>query len=98
QNRVRNPKLPDVMEEEAVLEAGVVEQDGIQGSRELDRVAMDAQRVEAGHRILGLESVGKGGCGLAVRLLEESSLGASDPDEATQDAGVDEAPLRVGLG
>src|SRR5207253_6399757 len=55
QNRVRNPKLPDVMEEEAVLEAGIVEQAGIQSSGQLDRVAMDTERVQAGHRILGLE-------------------------------------------
>src|SRR5438128_12211752 len=90
ENRVRNPDLADVVEEEAVFKARVVEQARLDGLGQLERVSMDAERMAAGRLVSCLERVCEGGDCLAVGVLEQPALRTLDLDDTTEIAGIGE--------
>ena len=74
QDPVGDGKLPDVVQEKSVRQARVVEQVAIEGIGQLDRIAVDSERVLTGNGILRFERVGERRRRLVVGLLEEPSL------------------------
>ena len=97
QDLVGDADLADVVEQEAVLEAGVVEQRGVDSLGERQRVVLDALGVLSGLRILRLERVRERGDGLAVGVLQRAALRPLDLDDPAEVARVDEQLLGVGL-
>jgi hypothetical protein len=70
EDAVRDPDLPHVVEEEAVLRARIVGEVTAQGARQLERVALDPLRVRTRATVLGFERRGERGDGLPVALRE----------------------------
>jgi hypothetical protein len=70
EDAVRDPDLPHVVEEEAVLRARIVGEVTAQGARQLERVALDPLRVRTRAAVLGFERRGERGDGLPVALRE----------------------------
>ena len=60
QDVVRDPDLADVVQEEPVHRARIVDQAGLDHSRELGRVPLHALRVLPRARVLRLERAGQG--------------------------------------
>ena len=93
QHVVGDPDLADVVQQEAVLDALVVEQGGIDDLRELRRVLRHAVGVRAGAEVLGLERAGEGRDRLLVGRLDEEPLASLELEEAAQILGVEEELL-----
>jgi hypothetical protein len=81
------------VEEEPVLDARVLHENGVDRARELHRVELDALRVRARVRVLRLERLRERGDGLAVGLLDELPLAALDLEQVAQVAGVEQELL-----
>ena len=95
QDPVRDPDLADVVEQEAELEARVVEQARVDELRERQRVMLDALRMAARARILRLECICKRRDRLAVRMLQQATLPAFHLDDPAQVTGIDEQLLGI---
>ncbi len=87
---VGHPDLADVVKQEAILEARVVEKPTVDGLRQLERVALDTERVKARQRVFRLKRVGKSGHRLSIGMLEEPSLPPLDVDQAREVARIEE--------
>ena len=96
QHVIRDADLADVVEQEAVLDARIVEQRRLDRLRQLDRVALDPLRVRRGAEILRLERARERSHRLAVRPLQELPAAALDLEQATQVVRVQQQ-LLVGL-
>jgi hypothetical protein len=81
---VRDPDLPHVVEQEAVLDALILEQRRLQSPRELDCVLLNALRVQAGAHVLRLEGARQRAHRLAIGPLDERPLPALDLEQAPQ--------------
>ena len=84
QHVIRDADLADVVEQEAVLHARIVEQRRLDRLRQLDRVALDPLRVRRGAEILRLERAGERSHRLAVRPLQELPATALDLEQTAQ--------------
>ena len=84
QHVVGDADLADVVEQEAVLDARIVEERRLDRLRQLDRVALDALRVRGGAEVLRLERAGERGHRLAVGPLQELPAAALDLEQAAQ--------------
>ena len=93
QDSVGDPDLADVVEQEPVLEAGVVEQLRAVDLRELEGVADDPLGVLAGADVLGLERACESGHGLLVGGLDQRPLDALDLEQPAQVLRVEEQLL-----
>jgi hypothetical protein len=93
---VRDRDLADVVQEEAVLDARVAEQRGLDRLRQLDRVPLHPLRVGRGSRVLRLEHPGERGHGLLVRAPEQRLAAALDLQQAAQVVRVAEQLLPRG--
>ena len=93
QDAVGDPDLADVVEQEAVLDARVVQQLGRAHRRELDRVALHALRVRARARVLRLERARERGDGVVVGGVEQRALLALDLEQVAKVARVEEQLL-----
>src|SRR5205807_3194935 len=87
----------DVVQEEAVLEAGIVEERRVDRLRQGQGVLLDALCMAARVRILGLERLGERNDRLSVRMLEETPLSPLRLDKPTEIARIDEQLFRVRL-
>jgi hypothetical protein len=90
QDLVWDPDLADVVEQEAVLEAGVGEQLRRGRAGEFGRVARDAQGVGGGAGVFGLEGAGERAECLPGGLLERASLAALGLEQGAQVARVEQ--------
>ena len=91
---VRDPDLADVVEQEPVFGARVVDQPGTEGARQLERVALDALRVGAGAGVLRFERARK----RRDRLLQafwRRTLAALDLQQVPEVARVEKELLLV---
>jgi hypothetical protein len=92
---VRDRDLADVVQQEAVLQRGLVGEHGVDRVRQLRRVALHAARVGAGTRVLPLQRARERRDGLGVGRLEQSALPALELDQMPQVAGVEQELLLV---
>ena len=90
EDRVRHPDLADVVQQEAVLEARIVEQARFERLGQLERVAMNAQRMPPRRLVSHFERVRQGGNRLAVGVLQQPPLCPLDLSEPAEVAGVRE--------
>ena len=95
EDAVGDPDLADVVEQEAVLGARVVDEVGAHRPRQLERVALHPLRVRARARVLGLERARERRDGLLVGVLEQDALAALDLEQVPEVAGVEEELLPV---
>ena len=84
EDAVRDPDLADVVEQEAVLDALVLEQRGIEPRGELHRVALHSLGVRARVDVLRLERAGERRHCLAVGALDDRALAAFDLQQAAE--------------
>src|SRR3954453_17397829 len=84
EDAVGDADLADVVEDEAVLDADVVGERRLDGTRQVERVARDAVRVRAGAHVLGLERFGERFYRSAVAPPDDSPLRTLELDDATQ--------------
>src|SRR5436190_21249565 len=90
EDRVRHPDLADVVQQEAVLEARIVEQARFERLGQLERVAMNAQRMPPRRLVSHFERVRQGGNRLAVGVLQQPPLCPLDLSEPAEVTGVRE--------
>jgi hypothetical protein len=96
EHSVRDPDLAEVVQQEAVLDARVVQQLGRAHACELDGVELHALRMGTRARVLRLERAGERGDCVVIRSVEQRPLLALDLEEMTEVARVQqELLLRV---
>ena len=97
EDAVGDPDLADVVEEEAVLGARVVDQVRADLAGQLERVALDALGVGPRARVLRLERARQRGDGLLVGVLQQRPLTPLDLKQVAEVARVEEELLLVSL-
>jgi hypothetical protein len=96
ENAVGDPDLADIVEQESILGARVVDQHGVDRLRQLERVALHPLRVGSRARVLGLKRGRESSNRLVVGAFDQVALATLDLEQMPEIARV-EQQLLLGL-